>query len=208
MIHPLGTNGEQYKITQRFDTPVDYIAGRKTHGGIDWACPIGTPVIACFSAHVTTSKNAGGWGEHIVLTAGPRRALYAHLSRRNVKVGDTVSKGEVIGYTGSTGASTGPHLHFELTYGNTLVDPLTQMEDEVTQEQKDFEKAYAFWQMVLGRDPENHDVVRERVKDYQRYRDHGLTEAQAWHRVYQNSIVNEEPRQAILDLFKTYGFIK
>lgn len=97
------------------------------------------------------------------------------------------------------GGSFGDNPHFEY-HG-------PESEEEVKQEEKDFEKAYVFWQYAIGRDPENHQVVLDRVKDYRRFRDEGLNEAQAWHKVYKNSLENEEPRKIIIDHFKTNGYI-
>lgn len=95
------------------------------HTGVDYACPIGTPVYAAQGGTVV----AGGWGrsygvqilvDQDALNDGtPQRiaggwAIYAHLSKSNVKAGDRVEKGDLIGYTGNSGNSTGPHLHFEV----------------------------------------------------------------------------------------------
>ncbi|MEK7185689.1 MAG: peptidoglycan DD-metalloendopeptidase family protein [Patescibacteria group bacterium] len=100
------------------------VAGaRKTQGihgynGIDLGAPIGTPVLAAASGKVIISKDAGyngGYGNYIVVyhTNGTQ-TLYAHLSRNAVAQNTDVTKGQVIGYVGSTGKSTGPHLHFEV----------------------------------------------------------------------------------------------
>jgi murein DD-endopeptidase MepM/ murein hydrolase activator NlpD len=86
------------------------------HAGKDLAAPEGTPVVAALSGTVTSSGLAGGYGIAIELEhAKPRRrTLYGHLSEIYVKAGQSVRQGEVIGRVGSTGLSTGPHLHFEL----------------------------------------------------------------------------------------------
>ena len=86
------------------------------HSGRDLAAPEGTPVVAALSGRVVSSGDAGGYGLAIELEhARPqRRTLYGHLSEIYVKEGDSVRQGEVIGRVGSTGLSTGPHLHFEL----------------------------------------------------------------------------------------------
>lgn len=93
------------------------------HKGIDFGCPIGTPVWACFDGEVVSvwraeegnEKNRRA-GNRILLDSGDRkiRARYFHLSNFNVKVGQKVTKGEVIGSSGDTGIVSGPHLHFEL----------------------------------------------------------------------------------------------
>jgi murein DD-endopeptidase MepM/ murein hydrolase activator NlpD len=99
------------------------------HAGRDLAAPEGTPVVAALSGLVISSGLAGGYGLAIeVEHATPRRrSLYGHLSELYVKTGDRVRQGEVIGRVGSTGLSTGPHLHFELRLpgdgGWVAVDP-------------------------------------------------------------------------------------
>ncbi len=86
------------------------------HAGKDLAAPEGTPVVAALSGTVTSSGLAGGYGIAVELEHSKprRRTLYGHLSEIYVKTGQTVRQGEVIGRVGSTGLSTGPHLHFEL----------------------------------------------------------------------------------------------
>jgi len=86
------------------------------HAGKDFAAPEGTPVVAALSGTVLSSGLAGGYGIAVELAhSNPtRRTLYGHLSEIFVKAGETVRQGEVIGRVGSTGLSTGPHLHFEL----------------------------------------------------------------------------------------------
>ena len=86
------------------------------HAGRDLAAPEGTPVVAALSGRVVSSGLAGGYGLAVEIEhEGPRRrTLYGHLSELYVKEGERVRQGEVIGRVGSTGLSTGPHLHFEL----------------------------------------------------------------------------------------------
>ncbi|MEN9860041.1 MAG: hypothetical protein RLZZ515_523 [Cyanobacteriota bacterium] len=88
----------------------------RLHAGEDLAAPEGTPVVAALSGKVVSSGLAGGYGLAVeVEHQRPlRRSLYGHLSELYVKAGDVVRQGEVIGRVGSTGLSTGPHLHFEL----------------------------------------------------------------------------------------------
>lgn len=85
--------------------------------GIDMAAPTGTPIVAAASGTVLLSKGgySGGYGEMIVIQhANGTKTLYAHMSKRATTTGAKVSQGETIGYVGSTGRSTGPHLHFEV----------------------------------------------------------------------------------------------
>ena len=86
------------------------------HSGRDFAAPEGTPVVAALSGKVVSSGDAGGYGLAVEIEHGNplRRTLYGHLSELYVRAGDSVRQGEVIGRVGSTGLSTGPHLHFEL----------------------------------------------------------------------------------------------
>jgi murein DD-endopeptidase MepM/ murein hydrolase activator NlpD len=86
------------------------------HAGRDLAAPEGTPVVAALSGRVVMSGTAGGYGLAIEIEheRPRRRTLYGHLSELYVREGDSVRQGEVIGRVGSTGLSTGPHLHFEL----------------------------------------------------------------------------------------------
>ena len=99
------------------------------HAGRDLAAPEGTPVVAALSGRVMSSGLAGGYGLAVEIQHdGPRRrTLYGHLSELYVKEGQLVRQGEVIGRVGSTGLSTGPHLHFELRMpqegGWVAVDP-------------------------------------------------------------------------------------
>ena len=88
----------------------------RMHAGEDLAAPEGTPVVAALSGRVVSSGLAGGYGLAVeVEHQRPlRRTLYGHLSELYVKTGDRVRQGEVLGRVGSTGLSTGPHLHFEL----------------------------------------------------------------------------------------------
>jgi len=99
------------------------------HSGRDLAAPEGTPVVAVLAGKVVSSGPAGGYGLAIEIEHGgiQRRTLYGHLSELYVKEGARVSQGEVIGRVGSTGLSTGPHLHFEMRIpqdgGWVAIDP-------------------------------------------------------------------------------------
>ncbi|GAB4345465.1 MAG: hypothetical protein Fur0042_10120 [Cyanophyceae cyanobacterium] len=89
---------------------------QRFHAGSDIAAPMGTPVVAPLSGRVTVASFLGGYGLSVVLSHGDgtKKTLYAHLSETFVKPGEVVRQGEVIGRVGSTGLSTGPHLHFEV----------------------------------------------------------------------------------------------
>lgn len=96
----------------------------KYHSGIDIGASYGTNVLAANSGTVILSQNYGGYGECVIIDhGGGLTTLYGHLSVRNVSVGQTVTSGDVIGLVGSTGISSGPHLHFEVRENGQVVDP-------------------------------------------------------------------------------------
>ncbi|MDF3416139.1 M23 family metallopeptidase [Sulfitobacter sp. M57] len=100
----------------------------RNHNGVDWAAPTGTPVLAVAAGRVTRIGDGGGYGNVIYLDhGGGVETRYAHLNAfaKSLKKGAQVAAGEVIGFVGTTGRSTGPHLHFELHAGGKPVDPLT-----------------------------------------------------------------------------------
>ncbi|MCC5919890.1 MAG: peptidoglycan DD-metalloendopeptidase family protein [Cyclobacteriaceae bacterium] len=141
-VNPYGFDGRQFKDTlniQLFDPndeasfsmPVDsrdvtsYFGMRRMtwHYGADIRVKHGSEIKAAFDGVVRIAKyNRGGYGYYIMLRhANGSETLYGHLSAFNVSVGDEVKAGDVIGFGGSTGRSTGPHLHFEIRYlGNAL----------------------------------------------------------------------------------------
>ena len=98
---------------------------RKFHYGVDLAAPTGTPIYATRAGTVdTASYQAGGAGNYVQINHGDGyRSVYMHMTRYVVKVGQHVSQGQLIGYCGSTGGSTGPHLHFGISYNGTYVNP-------------------------------------------------------------------------------------
>lgn len=97
---------------------------RRNHTGVDLPLPTGTPVYAAFDGKVRCSMYNRGYGNVVVIRhASGLETTYAHLSARKVEAGDYVSAGDVIGLGGSTGRSTGPHLHFETRYEGFAFDP-------------------------------------------------------------------------------------
>ncbi len=97
------------------------------HRAIDYAAAVGTPVLAVGDGVVTMAKYNGGFGNYIdIRHNGMYETQYAHLSRyaKGIKPGVAVTQGQVIGYVGSTGWSTGPHLHYQIRVNGTLVNPL------------------------------------------------------------------------------------
>lgn len=99
----------------------------RIHKGVDWAAPIGTPIAAAFDGQVVFEGDGKGYGNLIRIShANNRETRYAHMQRfaEGISVGTTVKAGDVIGYIGTTGLSTGPHLHFELYQDGQAIDPL------------------------------------------------------------------------------------
>lgn len=106
----------------------------KFHEGVDWSAPAGTPVYASFDGTVSFAGSNGNFGNFIKVShAGNRETHYAHLQgfANGITVGKVVKAGQVIGFVGSTGLSTGPHLHFELVANGALVDPLNYGYSEI-----------------------------------------------------------------------------
>ncbi|HEY9190767.1 MAG TPA: peptidoglycan DD-metalloendopeptidase family protein [Sulfurovum sp.] len=97
----------------------------RPHHGTDFGARRGTPLLAISSGKVTFSGHMGGYGKVVKIKhAGGYESLYAHQSRIGVKRGQQVKKGQIIGYVGSTGRSTGPHLHFGMTRYGKWIDPM------------------------------------------------------------------------------------
>lgn len=109
----------------------------KKHTGIDFRAPIGTPVYATADASVKfcgVSKN--GYGKHIDLNHGYGYVTkYAHLSKILVNEGQNVKRGDLIGYTGNTGLSKGPHLHYEILHNGVKIDPIDHFYSDLSPEE-------------------------------------------------------------------------
>lgn len=113
-------------ITSCFGPRVDPVeGGERFHWGIDLAAPVGTPVVAAHVGRVHLAGWSGDYGNLVILLAddGTLSTWYGHLSKISVRQGMTVDKGDVLGLVGSTGKSTGPHLHFEVRVGNNPANP-------------------------------------------------------------------------------------
>lgn len=122
---PIGSGWES-RVTSEFGNRIDPITGkRKGHTGMDLAVPTGTPIRAALPGTVTVSKyNAGGYGYYVCIDHGNGLAtLYGHCSKLLAKVGQTVEAGDIIALSGSTGRSTGPHLHFEVRVNGERTNP-------------------------------------------------------------------------------------
>ena len=104
------------------------LGGRRAHKGVDLAGPVGTPVHATADGIVGRADWFAGYGLYIQLEhGGALETRYGHMSRLNVEAGQTVHKGDIIGYIGSTGRTTGPHLHYEVRVAGLAVNPIPYM---------------------------------------------------------------------------------
>ena len=116
------------RVSSPFGYRICPFHGRELHGGVDVPAPGGTPIMAAKSGVVVLSTYGSSYGNHVAIShADGTRTMYCHMSSRAVSAGQTVSQGQVIGYVGSTGSSTGNHLHFEVWTGSSSssrVNPL------------------------------------------------------------------------------------
>lgn len=125
------SNNSSFAISSPFAGRIHPITGEwSNHQGIDIAVASGTPILAAGSGTVEIAGDNGGYGNCVVINMGTDvngnrlATLYAHMSSIATYVGATVNKGDVIGYVGSTGNSTGPHLHYGWMVNGSYVDPL------------------------------------------------------------------------------------
>jgi len=133
---------------------------RKVHTGVDWSVPIGTPVLAAGNGVIEESAFKGQYGNYIrIRHANGYQTAYAHMSRfaAGVAPGVRVRQSQIIGYSGNTGFSTGPHLHYEVLVNNQFVDPLSiqvPRESRLTGRQlAEFQKERARIEDLLRRQP-------------------------------------------------------
>ena len=112
-------SGFGYRIHPIYKTPM-------MHEGIDFTAPIGTEIYATGNGVVAkTEYNGRGYGNNVVINHGfGYSTLYGHMSRFNVRPGQRVNRGDIIGYVGNTGSSTGPHVHYEVLKGSSKIDPI------------------------------------------------------------------------------------
>jgi murein DD-endopeptidase MepM/ murein hydrolase activator NlpD len=122
---------EGVKLTSDFGMrwhPV--LGGRRQHKGVDLAAPTGTPVHATADGVVERADWFSGYGLFVALEhGGDIETRYGHMSRLNVAAGQQVRKGDVIGYVGTTGRSTGPHLHYEVRIAGEAVNPMPYLQN-------------------------------------------------------------------------------
>ena len=122
---------------------------RRAHYGVDFAAAKGSPIWATAPGKVVFVGNKGGYGKTIILQHGSQyQTIYAHMSgyAKNLKLGDLVSQKQVIGYVGSTGHATGPHLHYELRLKGKPIDPLHAKLPKKAKLKDDMLKAFQHYQ--------------------------------------------------------------
>ncbi|ALE17675.1 Peptidase, M23 /M37 family [Altererythrobacter epoxidivorans] len=115
------------------DHPV--LGGRRSHKGVDLAAPTGTPVFATADGMIGRAEWFSSYGLYVQIEHGADlETRYAHMSRLAVAAGERVKKGDIIGYVGSTGRSTGPHLHYEVRIDGQAVNPIPYMVESEAQQ--------------------------------------------------------------------------
>lgn len=138
-IQPV-SNKDLNRVASGFGYRIDPVYKTvKFHGGLDFAAPQGTPIYATANGTVKVAGNLGnGYGNHVVVNHGyGYETLYGHMFRINVRPGRSVKRGEILGYVGSTGKSTGPHLHYEVHKNGRPIDPVYFFYNDLTPEQFD-----------------------------------------------------------------------
>ncbi len=138
-IQPV-SNKDLNRIASGFGYRIDPVyKTTKFHAGLDFSAPQGTPIYATADGTVATSGNAGnGYGNHVIINHGyGYETLYGHMVRVKARAGQKVKRGEVIGWVGSTGKSTGPHCHYEVHKYNQKIDPIYFFYNDLSPEQFD-----------------------------------------------------------------------
>lgn len=138
-IQPV-SNRDLNRIASGFGMRIDPVYGTpKMHKGLDFTAPQGSPIYATGNGIVKTAGyDEGGYGNHVIINNGyGYQTLYGHMVRIKVRAGQAVKRGEVIGWVGSTGKSTGPHCHYEVHVNGREVDPVYFFYNDLTPEQFD-----------------------------------------------------------------------
>ncbi len=136
-IQPV-SNKDLTRIASGFGTRIDPVYKvNKFHAGLDFTAPQGTPIYATADGVVKESEyNTGGYGNMVVINHGfGYETLYGHMYKIKTKRGTKVVRGQVIGYIGNTGKSTGPHCHYEVHRNGTPVDPIYYFYNDLSPEQ-------------------------------------------------------------------------
>lgn len=138
-IQPV-SNKDLNRIASGFGYRIDPVYKTiKMHAGLDFAAPQGTPIYATADGVVSTSGNVGnGYGNHVVIRHGyGYETLYGHMVRVKARTGQAVKRGEIIGWVGSTGKSTGPHCHYEVRKNGNKIDPVYFFYNDLSPDQFD-----------------------------------------------------------------------
>jgi murein DD-endopeptidase MepM/ murein hydrolase activator NlpD len=138
-IQPV-SNKDLNRVASGFGYRIDPVYKTvKYHAGLDFAAPQGTPIYATANGTVKVAGNLGnGYGNHVVVNHGyGYETLYGHMFKVIVRNGSHVKRGEILGYVGSTGKSTGPHLHYEVHKNGRPLDPVYFFYNDLTPEQFD-----------------------------------------------------------------------
>ena len=118
---------EEPRISSGYGYRIDpFTGGKAFHSGIDLAVSPYTKVLSCGAGKIIKASYNRTNGNYIIIDHENKyKSYYGHLSKVSVKYGDKVNKGQVIGLSGNTGMSTGPHIHFQISYNGKTIDPLT-----------------------------------------------------------------------------------
>lgn len=138
-IQPV-SNKDLSRIASGFGSRIDPVYKTvKFHYGLDFAAPQGTPIYATADGTVTTAGSTGnGYGNHVIINHGyGYETLYGHMVRVKARNGQVIKRGEVIGWVGSTGKSTGPHCHYEVHKYGDKIDPIYFFYNDLTPAQFD-----------------------------------------------------------------------
>jgi murein DD-endopeptidase MepM/ murein hydrolase activator NlpD len=137
-IQPV-SNKDLNRIASGFGYRIHPIYGiPKMHKGLDFTAPQGTPIYATGDGIIKTAGMSSGTGNHVIINHGyGYETVYMHMVRIKAKVGQRVKRGDVIGWVGSTGASTGPHCHYEVHVNGRAVDPVYFFFNDLNAEQYD-----------------------------------------------------------------------
>ena len=138
-IQPV-SNQDLNRIASGFGYRIDPVYKTvKMHAGLDFAAPTGTPIYATANGTVTTAGNKGnGYGNHVIIKHGyGYETLYGHMVKVKSRAGQKVTRGEIIGWVGSTGKSTGPHCHYEVHKNGNKIDPVYFFYNDLTPDQFD-----------------------------------------------------------------------
>ena len=138
-IQPV-SNADLKRIASGFGYRIDPVYKTvKLHPGLDFAAPAGTPIYATANGTVEFAGNRGdGYGNNVIINHGyGYKTLFGHMFRIKARAGQRVNRGEVIGWVGSTGKSTGPHCHYEVIKNGNKIDPIYFFYNDLTPEQFD-----------------------------------------------------------------------